>query len=38
MCKKGGFVAMHHIVLRNTEAELLPEVCKDVQMEPTPFH
>ena len=38
ICKKGGFVVMSHNVLRNTEAELLQEVCKDVQIEPTLFH
>ena len=35
ICKKGGFVVMRPNVLRNTEGELLQEVCKDVQIEPT---
>ena len=33
MCQ--GFVVMCHNVLQNTEVELLQEVCKDVQIEPT---
>ena len=33
-CKKGGFVSMRHNVLRNTEARLMENVCKDVKIEP----
>ena len=33
--KRGGFVGMRHNVLRNTEAHLMKEVCRDVQIEPT---
>ena len=34
ICKKGGYVTMRHNILRNTEAKLLEEVCKDVRLEP----
>ena len=34
ICKKGGFVAMRHNELRDLEAELIGEVCKDVTIEP----
>ena len=33
-CKLGGFVTMRHNNLRNFEASLLTEVCKDVKIEP----
>ena len=33
-CKKGGYVAMRHNALRNVEASLMREVCRDVQVEP----
>ena len=33
-CKKGGYVTMRHNFLRNTEAKILEEVCKDVKLEP----
>ena len=33
-CKKGGYVIMRHNALRNTEAALLNEVCRDVNIEP----
>ena len=33
-CKKGGFVIIRHNVVRDTLAELLQEVCKDVRVEP----
>ena len=33
-CKKGGFVHARHDNLRNLEAALLSEVCKDVVSEP----
>ena len=34
ICRKGGFVSMRHDNLRNFEASLLREVCKDVKIEP----
>ena len=33
-CKKGGFIHARHDNLRNLEAALLSEVCKDVAIEP----
>ena len=33
-CKKGGYVSMRHNALRDSEAKLLEEVCKDVRIEP----
>ena len=33
-CKKGGFIHMRHDEIRNLEAKLLSEVCKDVAIEP----
>ena len=33
-CKKGGFVHMRHNTVRDTFAELLGEICKDVLVEP----
>ena len=33
-CPKGGYVNMRHNAVRNTEASLMKEVCKDVQIEP----
>ena len=33
-CKKGGFIHARHDNLRNLEAALLSEVCKDVAVEP----
>ena len=33
-CKLGGYVAMRHNHLRDLEAEILKEVCKDVKTEP----
>ena len=33
-CKKGGYVIMRHNALRDAEASLLKEVCKDVKTEP----
>ncbi len=35
ICKKGGYVTFRHNALRDAEAELLREVCKDVRTEPT---
>ena len=34
VCKKGGFVSMRHNQIRDLEAMLMSEVCKDVQREP----
>ena len=34
-CKKGGFVIMRHNTLRDTEAKLLEEACRDVEIEPS---
>ena len=34
ICKKGGYVAMRHNMLRDTEAKLMEKVCKDVRTEP----
>ena len=34
ICSKGGYVAMRHNVVRDIEATLMKEVCKDVQTEP----
>ena len=33
-CKLGGYVNMRHNGLRNLEAEILKEICKDVKIEP----
>ena len=33
-CKKGGFVTMRHNAIRDVEANILREVCKDVKTEP----
>ena len=34
VCKTGGYVSMRHNALRDTEAMLMKEVAKDVQIEP----
>ena len=34
MCKIGGYVSLRHNSLRDTTAELLRQVCKDVEPEP----
>ena len=34
MCKKGGYVSIRHNQIRDLEAKLLSEVCKDVTIEP----
>ena len=34
VCKRGGFVSLRHNTLRNTVAEFLSQVCKDVILEP----
>ena len=33
-CKKGGYVSMRHDRIRDLEANLLRDVCKDVRIEP----
>ena len=33
-CKKGGFITIRHNDLRDLTANLLTEVCKDVDIEP----
>ena len=33
-CKKGGYVIMRHNRIRDVEAEIMKEVCKDVRTEP----
>ena len=33
-CKQGGFVIMRHNEIRDLEAELLSDICKDVRIEP----
>ena len=35
VCKLGGYTIMRHNELRNTEADLLREVCRDMQIEPS---
>ena len=34
ICKKGGYVTMRHNAIRDTEAKIMREVCKDVVVEP----
>ena len=34
ICKSGGYVIFRHNKIRDTEAELLKEVCYDVRIEP----
>ena len=33
-CKKGGYVTMRHNMIRDLEANILKDVCKDVRIEP----
>ena len=35
ICKLGGYTSMKHNSLRDSEAEIMRKVCKDVQTEPT---
>ena len=35
ICKKGGYVHMRHNALRDTEAKIMANVCKDVRTEPS---
>ena len=34
-CKKGGYIIIRHNAVRDTLAELLGEICKDVKVEPS---
>ena len=34
ICKKGGYVSMRHDRIRDLEASMLKDVCKDVKVEP----
>ena len=34
ICKKGGYVSMRHNRIRDLEASMLKDVCKDVRIEP----
>jgi len=34
-CKLGGYTSMRHNQVRNSEARIIREVCRDVQTEPT---
>lgn len=34
ICKRGGFVSLRHNTIRDTTAEILRDVCKDVNVEP----
>ena len=36
-CKKGGFVTLRHKKVRDITATLLSNVCKDVELEPSPL-
>ena len=33
-CKRGGYVIIRHNAIRDTIAEVLSEICKDVEIEP----
>ena len=33
-CKKGGYIIYRHNIIRDTEADLLREICIDVETEP----
>ena len=35
ICKLGGYTSMRHNSVRDSEAQTMREVCKDVQTEPT---
>ena len=37
-CPRGGFVSMRHNIIRDTTADLLNEVSKDVKTEPKLIH
>ena len=34
VCKRGGYVSLRHNAVRNTEAKMMEEVCRDVMIEP----
>jgi len=35
ICKLGGYNSMRHNLVRDSEAQIMREVCRDVQIEPT---
>jgi len=35
ICKLGGYISMRHNSVRDSEAQIMREVCRDVQTEPT---
>jgi len=35
ICKLGGYTSMRHNSVRGSEAQIMREVCRDVQTEPT---
>jgi len=35
ICKLGGYISMRHNSVRDSEAQIMREVCRDVQIEPT---
>ena len=35
ICKLGGYTSMRHNSVRDSEAQIMKEVCRDVQTEPT---
>ena len=35
ICKLGGYTSMRHNSVRDSEAQIMREVCRDVQTEPT---
>jgi len=35
VCKLGGYISVKHNSVRESEAQIIREVCKDVQIEPT---
>jgi len=35
ICKLGGYTSMRHNSVRDSEAQIIREVCRDVQTEPT---
>ena len=37
LCKKGGFFTWRHKKVKNITATLLPDVCKNVELEPSLF-
>jgi len=35
MCQAGGYTSMRHNSVRDSAAQIMREVCRDVQIEPT---